>query len=138
MVLFSLFCLLDLNKSYKQTCQGIVTQRFNDLYQALNIEPPNPLNHTHYYTTIDLLRLAIETYGSDFVEYLVKQFDPLDFVFRLAQEYGIVLLPGGGFDAPQWSVRVSLANLPDGAYLKIGQAIMELMKTWYDDWRTHE
>ncbi|MGB8698231.1 MAG: bifunctional aspartate transaminase/aspartate 4-decarboxylase [Thermosynechococcaceae cyanobacterium] len=136
MVLFSLFCLLDRDDDYKKTCQGIVTQRFNDLYQALNIEPHDALNHTHYYATIDLLRLAIETYGSDFVEYLVKHFDPLDFVFQLAEEQGIVLLPGGGFEAPQWSVRVSLANLPDAAYFRIGQAISHLMKTCHNEWKS--
>jgi cyanophycinase-like exopeptidase len=69
------------------------------------------------------------------VEYLVFHFDPLDFVFQLAEEKGIVLLPGGGFDAPQWSVRVSLANLPDEAYGPIGQAIAQLMQTYYQDWK---
>jgi aspartate 4-decarboxylase len=29
--------------------------------------------------------------------------------------HGIVLLNGGGFEAPDWSLRVSLANLPDEA-----------------------
>jgi aspartate 4-decarboxylase len=115
-----------------------VTQRFHDLYQALNTEPHDVLNHTHYYTTIDLLRLAIEQYGSDFVEYLVKHFHPLDFVFQLAEAQGIVLLPGGGFEAPQWSVRVSLANLPDAAYSQIGLAIAHLMKTCYDEWKAED
>jgi aspartate 4-decarboxylase len=138
MVLFSLSCLLDHDNNYKKTCQGIVTNRFNDLYQALEIEPHNALDHTHYYTTIDLLKLAIEKYNSDFVEYLVKHFEPLDFVFQLAQEQGIVLLPGGGFEAPQWSVRVSLANLPEEAYLRIGQAIVHLMKTYYDEWKAED
>ncbi|HEY9751472.1 MAG TPA: bifunctional aspartate transaminase/aspartate 4-decarboxylase [Coleofasciculaceae cyanobacterium] len=135
MMLFSLFCLLDRENGYKKTCQAIVGRRFNDLYQALNIESHDGLNHTHYYTTIDLLALAIATYSSDFVEYLVKAIDPLDFVFQLAQNYGIVLLPGGGFDAPKWSVRVSLANLPDEAYSTIGQAIVDLMQTYYDNWK---
>jgi hypothetical protein len=35
--------------------------------------------------------------------------------FRLAEDRGIVLLNGGGFEAPQWSMRLSLANLPDEA-----------------------
>jgi aspartate 4-decarboxylase len=138
MVLFSLFCLLDGKDNYKKSCQGIVTKRFNELYQVLEIEPHDALDHTHYYTTIDLLKLAIEKYGSDFVEYLVKHFDPLDFVFRLAEEKGIVLLPGGGFDAPQWSVRVSLANLPDEAYPSIGLAISHLMETYYDEWKAED
>lgn len=135
MALFSLYGLLDQNHTYQKTCQEIVNTRFNDLYQALGVDAYDALNHTHYYTTVDLLRLAMEQYGSDFVDYLVKHFNPLDFVFHLAQDQGIVLLPGGGFDAPQWSVRVSLANLPDDAYCKIGQAIAQIMATCYDEWK---
>ena len=48
---------------------------------------------------------------------------PLDIVFRLAEDHAIVLLNGGGFDAPDWSARVSFANLPDEAYEKIGRAV---------------
>lgn len=136
MALFSLFCLLDQNNDYKKTCQAIVTRRFNDLYQVLNLQPPDTFNNTHYYTTIDLLKIAIETYGSDFVDYLVKHFHPLDFVFQLAEQQGIVLLPGGGFDAPQWCLRVSLANLPDEAYSRIGRAIVQLLRNCYDEWKS--
>lgn len=136
MALFSLFCLLDQADEYQRTCQDIVTQRWTHLYQALGTTPHDAINQTHYYTTIDLLKLAMDTYDSDFVDYLVKHFDPLDFVFQLAQDQGIVLLPGGGFEAPQWSVRVSLANLPDAAYGKIGQAIGALMQTYHNAWKT--
>jgi aspartate 4-decarboxylase len=34
-----------------------------------------------------------------------------------------VLLIGGGFEAPGWSVRVSFANLADHVYDDIGRAI---------------
>ena len=48
---------------------------------------------------------------------------PLDIVFRLAEDHGIVLLNGGGFDAPDWSVRVSFANLDEDVYDDIGRAV---------------
>jgi aspartate 4-decarboxylase len=48
---------------------------------------------------------------------------PLDIVFRLAEDHGIVLLNGGGFEAPDWSVRVSFANLDDHVYDDIGRAV---------------
>ena len=34
-----------------------------------------------------------------------------------------MLLNGGGFEAPNWSLRVSLANLPDEAYEDIGRGV---------------
>ena len=49
-------------------------------------------------------------------EWVKANVHPLDIVFRLAEDHGIVLLNGGGFDAPDWSVRVSFANLDDDVY----------------------
>ena len=63
--------------------------------------------------------------------WLVKNYEPLDFLIRLAEEKSIVLMPGGGFDAPQWSLRVSLANLADEAYSKIQQSGLELLEDYY-------
>jgi aspartate 4-decarboxylase len=44
-------------------------------------------------------------------------------VFRLAEDHGIVLLNGSGFEAPNWSVRVSFANLNEHVYDDIGRAV---------------
>ena len=55
---------------------------------------------------------------------------PLDPVFRLAQEHGIVLLNGNGFAAPDWSVRVSFANLPDHVYDDIGRAVRSISRSY--------
>jgi aspartate 4-decarboxylase len=38
-----------------------------------------------------------------------------------AEDQAIVSLNGGGFDAPDGSLRVSLANLPDEVYDDIGR-----------------
>jgi len=57
-------------------------------------------------------------------------------VWRLADEKSIVLMDGGGFDAPNMSVRVSLANLVDEAYTAIGKGISELLKDYYDTWKS--
>ncbi len=81
----------------------------------------------HYYATIDIPALARERYGDAFAHWLRSGVEPIDFVVHLAEERGIVLLDGGGFDAPRMSVRVSLANLPDDAYKPIGRAIAELL-----------
>jgi aspartate 4-decarboxylase len=57
---------------------------------------------------------------------------PLDIVFKLAEDHGIVLLNGGGFDAPEWSLRVSLANLPDEAYDNIGRGVRTIARGYRD------
>ena len=66
------------------------------------------------------------------VEYLKKNVHPLDIVFRLAEEHGIVLLNGGGFEAPNWSMRVSFANLDDEAYANIGRGVRSIARGYRD------
>lgn len=68
-----------------------------------------------------MLVWAKKFYGDDFVAYLQKTYNPLDVVFRLANETSLVLLNGGGFAGPKWSVRVSLANLNEADYVKSGR-----------------
>jgi aspartate 4-decarboxylase len=50
----------------------------------------------------------------------------------LAEGHGIVLLNGGGFDAPEWSLRVSLANLPDDVYDDIGRGVRTIARGYRD------
>jgi aspartate 4-decarboxylase len=82
--------------------------------------------------------LARQTYGDAFADWLVASFEPIDFVVRMAEEQGVVLLDGGGFDAPKMSVRVSLANLPDDAYEPIGHAIAGLLGEYHARWRAQQ
>ncbi|MGD9108827.1 MAG: bifunctional aspartate transaminase/aspartate 4-decarboxylase [Gammaproteobacteria bacterium] len=132
---FSLYCLIDKENKYKQTAQEIVKHRFELLYKAIGIDCPENKYGTHYYTIIDIPKLAATRYDQKFADYLEKTFEPIDFVMRLASEKSVVLLNGGGFDAPDMSVRVSLANLPDDEYTKIGEAISELLEEYYKYWQ---
>jgi len=67
-------------------------------------------------------------HGEDFAARLGRTKQPLDLVFDLAREYATVVLPGGGFEAPDWSIRVSLANLPVEAYREIGGSLRALLE----------
>ena len=53
--------------------------------------------------------------GMIFVAYLQKTYNPLDVVFRLANETSLVTARTAvALPVPKWSVRVSLANLNEG------------------------
>jgi aspartate 4-decarboxylase len=58
-----------------------------------------------------------------------------DILFRLAEKSGVVLLHGGGFGGPDWSVRVSLANLPEDTYPKIGHYLKETVEGYVEEWK---
>ncbi len=137
MVLMSLAALIDNKKGeYKATAQDIVKKRFESLYEAVSIPAPDDPLDARYYAIIDVPKLAASRYDEAFRKYFVEQHEPIDFVWRLAQEKGIVLMDGGGFDAPNMSVRVSLANLPDEAYATIGKAISDLLDEYYESWKS--
>jgi aspartate 4-decarboxylase len=138
MALFALQCLVDPKGAYKSMAQDIVTSRFQKLYAAAGVPAPDNAYDAHYYATIDIPRLAKTRYGEAFATFLVKNFEPIDFVWRLANEKSVVLMDGGGFDAPNMSVRVSLANLPDSAYDTIGKSISDLLEDYHNTWQASQ
>jgi aspartate 4-decarboxylase len=77
-----------------------------------------------------------QQYGHEFTDYLQHHYDPLDVLFRLAQMSSIVLLNGGGFHGPTWSIRVSLANLDDAAYAQIGQELRKVLDEYVAEWKS--
>jgi aspartate 4-decarboxylase len=132
MSLFSLAEMMDGAKLYQKACLEIVHRRAKALIEGLGIEvTPNTL-YNAYYGLVDFEFWARKNIGQDAVEYLKKNVHPLDLAFRLAEDRGIVLLNGGGFEAPDWSLRVSLANLPDEAYEDIGRGVRSIARGYRD------
>jgi aspartate 4-decarboxylase len=132
MSLFSLSELMDDAKEYQEACREIVYRRAHAMIEGLGIEvSPNPL-YDAYYGLIDFEFWARKNIGDEAVDYLKKNVHPLDLAFRLAEDHGIVLLNGGGFDAPDWSLRVSLANLPDDVYDDIGRGVRSVARGYRD------
>jgi aspartate 4-decarboxylase len=132
MSLFSLAEMMDGAKLYQKACMEIVQRRAKTMIEALGIDvSPNPL-YNAYYGLIDFEFFARKNIGEDAVEYLKKNVHPLDLAFRLAEDHGIVLLNGGGFEAPDWSLRVSLANLNDEVYDEIGRGVRSVARGYRD------
>jgi aspartate 4-decarboxylase len=132
MSLFSLSEMMDGQKQYQTACKEIVNRRVWTMIDSLGLKlSPNP-NYDAYYGLIDFEFWARKNIGDEAVEYLKKNVHPLDLAFRLAEAHGIVLLNGGGFEAPNWSLRVSLANLPDEAYEDIGRGVRTIARGYRD------
>jgi aspartate 4-decarboxylase len=132
MTMFSLYELMDAKKDYQKACMEIVHRRAKAILDGMGLQvPPNP-NFDAYYALIDFEFWARKNIGDEAVEYLKKNVHPLDLAFRLAEAHGIVLLNGGGFEAPNWSMRVSLANLSDEAYDDIGRGVRTIARGYRD------
>ena len=52
--------------------------------------------------------------------------------WSLVEKLDLELSPNTSFDAPQWSMRVSLANLPDEAYEYIGRGVRAIASGYRD------
>jgi aspartate 4-decarboxylase len=132
MSLFSLSEMMDAAKAYQAACMEIVHRRAVAMIEGLGIDAQPGALYDAYYGLIDFEFWARKNIGAEAVEYLKKNVHPLDLAFRLAEQHGIVLLNGGGFDAPDWSLRVSLANLPDDVYDDIGRGVRSIARGYRD------
>jgi len=130
MALFSLYELMDEKKHYQKACIGIVRKRVEATIEGLGIEVAPNQNFDWYYGLIDFEFWARKYVGEDVVKWMKANVHPLDIVFRLAEDHGIVLLNGSGFEAPDWSVRVSFANLNDHVYDDIGRAVRAVARSY--------
>jgi aspartate 4-decarboxylase len=135
MTLFSLVELADHERTYRQACTAILRRRVTALCDGLGLEAtPGPL-FDNYYGLINLEFWLRKYLGEDIARFIQRHVHPLDIVFRLTRDHGIVLLNGGGFHAPDWSVRVSFANLDDDVYDDIGRAIRAIAQDYVHAYR---
>jgi len=95
-------------------------------------------NSVRYYHLLDMEDIATQMYGADFAKWLVAQLRPNEALFRLAQETGVVLLPGRGFGSPHASGRVSLANLNEYEYANIGKSIRGMATEFFERYQQLE
>jgi aspartate 4-decarboxylase len=136
MTFFALTHLLDEKDAYKRLTMRICHQRRDLLWRGLGLPlPPDDPQRAWYYVELDLEVWARKVYGDQFFEYLKANYEPVDFLFRVAEKSSVVLMDGGGFGGPPWSVRISLANLADEEYENIGAFMREAATEYVEAWQ---
>jgi len=130
-----LFFIIEDNSNYIEGTKNALNKRMHVLYNTLDLPLDYDETETNYYAIIDLLELARDNYGDSFAEWMIKSYNALSFVFALADKESVVILPGSGFDAPSWSVRISLANLKFEDYEVIGRKMLETLETAFEDYQ---
>jgi aspartate 4-decarboxylase len=133
MVLFSLFTLIDEAAIYKSSVKKLLRHREAALYQGLDIHVDQDTNGTDYYTLLDLESIAGALYGREFALWMLARKEPLEMLFRLADEGGVVLLPGKGFGTRHPSARASLANLNECDYTKMEHIVRKIADEYYKE-----
>ncbi|WP_419907594.1 bifunctional aspartate transaminase/aspartate 4-decarboxylase [Hoeflea sp.] len=136
MTLLALNGLLDLDGTYKAAAKHLIRHRYRKLCQEMGTEPRIGPNGVNYYTLIDLQKLGEELYGKPFAKWFSSGERGTDFLFRLARETGVVLLPGKGFEVVDASARVSLANLTEAEYADIGAFTRRVLDELYQEFKS--
>lgn len=134
MALFSLAGLLDEDESYKNSAKRLIRRRHQLLYQSLEVEPSTSENNVDYYTLLDLEVIGKQLYGAEFSAWFMQREISTEFIFRLARETSVVLLPGKGFEDTHPSARVSLANLREYDYKMIGSFTRKVLDEYYQEY----
>ena len=135
MAFFCAFALIDSNDNYKNLTKSICQNRKQLLCDGLNVKIFNDPHYASYYTEINILDWARVEYGIEASEYIENNYTPFDILYSLAKNYSTVLLNGDGFASSRWGLRVSLANLDDECYLKIGQTLRSIFNDIINDFK---
>ncbi|WHR57025.1 bifunctional aspartate transaminase/aspartate 4-decarboxylase [Acinetobacter haemolyticus] len=134
MVLFALFNMMDSSQDYKNAVKSVVRERDAALHRQLGVESAHDLNAVNYYTLVNLESTSRELYGDEFADWVMKTKNPTELLFRIADETGVVLLPGSGFGVLHPSARASLANLNEYQYAAIGNSLRRFAEEAYEEY----
>lgn len=135
MLLFAASALLDDDDHYRDQVRALIGRRLDGLLGGMRIRLVDDPNRVGYYIELDMLGYARQHYGDEFVQFLRTTYEPTDMLFRLARETGVVALDGGGFEGPEWSIRLSIANLRDFQYTQIGRSVRQVAEEYLDEWQ---
>ena len=119
------------NNPYIKMSNDVVHERYMALMKSLGLMPDRTMENAQYYTLIDINAMLKQQYGEEFTQWKINNISDIDFLNDLAEKKGVVLMYGPGFEAPQGSVRISLANQNKEAYVEIARRMRELLDEYY-------
>ncbi len=122
------------NDEYIELANNTVRQRYNTLMTSLGLTADASDTNACYYCLVNYLDICSNRYGADFANWVKENITDLDFLNDLAEKEGVVLMYGQGFDAPQGTVRISLANLYEEDYKEIASRVFELLDQYKARW----
>lgn len=137
MAFFCIFALIDLENNYKNLTKSICKKRKQLLCDGLEVDIFKDPYYASYYTEINILDWARIEVGEAAVKFIEENYTPFDILYDLAKNHSTILLNGDGFASCKWGFRVSLANLDDEAYLKIGKTLRTIFNNIINEFKSH-
>ena len=119
------------NDEYIELSKAVVAERHKALYDSLKLKETADPDDARYYALLNIEAIAKANFDKKFADWMGENVDDLSFLEKLAGKYGVVLMYGPGFNGPENSIRVSLANLNKEDYNEIGRRILLLMNDYH-------
>lgn len=136
-ILMELFAANNLtagDDTYLDASREVVNERYNAFWDGIGVNVDESEGNTKYYTMINVPTLMEKSYNKDFSDWYVKNYNYLDFSYRLVREYGAVIMDASSFGASEGYVRVSLANMTTDKYVKLAEYMKELLAQYYAEY----
>ncbi len=118
---------------YIRLANETVNERYRALMNALGLGPDEGAQNARYYVLLDIPELLKIHYGEEFAAWMRTEKTDVEFLDDLAQRKGVVLMYGPGFDAPDGTVRISLANLNTDDYEELADRLFALLDEYYEE-----
>lgn len=135
MALFALYELLDKRGCYRHSVHHLLRTRWERLFAGLGVPAPDGPLLTRYYALVNVITLAeLPPRSKEFAEWFVRSMTIESFLERLAFEYITIVLPGKGFQASPWTIRISVANIGLDECGIVGQNIIKLLNDIHQEW----
>lgn len=119
---------------YIKQCNDLLNERYHALMNALGLKPDDSSRNAKYYAVVHVDDLIEKYYNEEFGEYLSDNYSQVDLLNSFAKKYGVVVMYGPGFDAEDYTIRFSLANLDIEDYVEIANRLMMCMKDYYAEY----
>lgn len=123
---------------YIALANDVIQSRYHILMQAFHLPEDNMPENARYYALLDLEDIWLQAHGEEFTAWMDESVGCLSFLERLASEYGVVLMYGPGFGAPENTARISLANLDEESYAGIAERVYALLDEYYAEYSAGE
>lgn len=141
-VMMDMFAMANLRDpgtgGYVMLSRDVVTGRYQEFWNCLGMQADESPENTHYYTLVDIYALMEQRHGKAFRDYFCAKYNYLDFSYRLAIEFGAVVMDAKAFGANEGTVRVSLANLKKRDYRKLAEEMLALVDEYYQVYREEQ
>lgn len=132
MAMFALTSLLtDSIDSYTAMSKKVTDNRYKTFWDSMGISKNISNLNSEYYTLVSIYGLMEEIHGEEFTKWYKENYSCIHFEYRLAVEYGSVVMDAVAFGSDEGYVRVSLANLVTQDYRKLARNIRSLIDEFY-------